>query len=411
MKPGIRFLLQLALGMGLCLPVAIAQKPPAPPPPAPPPPSGSPGNNPTNQPGLPNSNNPQPGVLRQDLIMFLLGRVTTSDGTRLPTDAKVERLCNGRVRQQVFADSRGEFSMQLGSMTDSFVDASADGTSPSSLNRFGDQGIPRQELSNCELRASVSGFQSDVINLVDLHDFGNTIDIGKIVVQRREKIAGNAVSAVLYNAPKDARKNYEHGIDAERKQQFAEAQQYFEKAVKVYPKFTNAWFQLGTVLLKQKQTTEARNAFTQATAIDAKYLPPFLSLSMMAYQTENWPEVLLLTGHILELDTLNYAHVPGYILDLDPLDYAEAYFYNAVANFSLNKIDAAEKSGLKAEYLDVRPRFPRLHLLLAEIYARKNNYARAISEAQTYLDLMPNANDADKVRQRLEELKKLSGNA
>jgi tetratricopeptide (TPR) repeat protein len=125
--------------------------------------------------------------------------------------------------------------------------------------------------------------------------------------------------------------------------------------VEIYPSSTNAWFQLGTVLQIENQKDAARKAYTQATTIDRRFLPPYLSLASMAYETENWTEVLNLTGHIL---------------DLDPLNCAEAYFYNAVANYELNKIEDAEKSGLKAEHLDLRTRFPQLHLLLAEIFDR-----------------------------------------
>jgi tetratricopeptide (TPR) repeat protein len=96
-------------------------------------------------------------------------------------------------------------------------------------------------------------------------------------------------------------------------------------------------------------------------------------------------------------------------LDLDPSNYAEAYFYNAVANYKLNKIEAAEKSGLKAEHVDLRTRYPELHLLLAEIFARKNNYALAITEIQTYLALTPHAKDAAQVREQLAKLEKLNG--
>jgi hypothetical protein len=70
---------------------------------------------------------------------------------------------------------------------------------------------------------------------------------------------------------------------------------------------------------------------------------------------------------------------------------------------------AAEKSGLKAEHVDLRSRYPELHLLLAEIFARKNNYARAITEIQTYLALAPHAKDADQVREQLVKLEKLNG--
>jgi tetratricopeptide (TPR) repeat protein len=342
--------------------------------------------------------------------MFLVGRVATNDGTLLPSNVMVERLCNARVRQQVYTSSQGDFSMQLGSMADSFVDASADGISQmAQATRVSGMGIPRRELANCELRASVSGFRSNVISLVDLSEFGSSVDVGNIVVERRAKIQGMAVSAAPYKAPKDARSAYEKGLEAEKNGKLSDAHDYFEKAVKIYPKYTSAWFRLGTVFLKQDQKDEARAALTQATKIDSKFLPPYLSLSFLACQAENWPEVLRLTDHILAADALNYARVPGYILDLDPLDYAEAYFYNAEANYRLNHMDAAEKSGLKAEHLDVRPRFPRLHLLLAEIFAQKNDYDTAISELQTYLDLVPHAKDADQVRAELAKLEKLNG--
>jgi tetratricopeptide (TPR) repeat protein len=94
-------------------------------------------------------------------------------------------------------------------------------------------------------------------------------------------------------------------------------------------------------------------------------------------------------------------------VDLDPLNYADAYFYNAVANYKLNKIEDAEKSGLKAEHI-LLTRFPQLHLLLAEIFARKNDYTTAISEIQTYLELAPHAKNADQVRAQLAKLEKLT---
>jgi hypothetical protein len=341
--------------------------------------------------------------------MFLQGRVATDDGMRLPSDVVVERVCNASVRQQVYASSRGDFSMQLGSMADSFLDASGERPSQDGMtNKDSSMGIPRRELSNCELRASIAGFQSSVIHLVDLTDFGSqSLDVGAIVVQRRTKIAGVALSAIPYKAPKDARKAYEKGLEAERNNKLVDARQYFEKAVEFYPGFTNAWFRLGAILRAENRKDAARAAFTRATTIDTKFLPPYLSLASMAFEAENWTEVLDLTGHIVDLDPLN--HVSGYILDLDPLNYADAYFYNSFANYRLKRFDAAEKSGLKAEHLDLLTRFPQVHILLAEIFARKNNYPTAISELQIYLDLLPNAKDAGQVRDRLATLEKLSG--
>jgi tetratricopeptide (TPR) repeat protein len=406
MSQRVRIFVVLALVMPVLVPVTVAQKPPAP---APPPRPSTPPSAPTNSPFPPPTSEPiQPG----DLVMFLRGRVATDDGTPVPSDVLVERFCNNRVRQQSYASPHGDFSMQLGSKADSFPDTSGDPTSQFGVaDKDSDKGISRRELRNCELRASSFGFHDGVVSLAELDTFGSNVDVGVVVVQRVTKIEGTTLSAIPYKAPKDARRAYEKGLDAEKKGKLADARKYFETAVEVYPKFTNAWFHLGTVLEKGNQKDAARTAYTQAATIDNKFLPPYLSLASMAYQAENWTEVLGFTGHILDLDPLNHTAITGYLLDLDLLNCADAYFYNAVANYKLNKVEEAERSALKAERIAPLTHFPQLHLILAEIFARKNDYPTAISEMQTYLELAPHAKNADQVRAHLAELEKLNGSA
>jgi tetratricopeptide (TPR) repeat protein len=400
MSHHIRIFVLLAIVMALLVPDAMAQKPPAP---APPPPT------PTSHPTIPSAPSSTPGQPGENFVMFLRGRVAIQDGAPVPNDVLIERVCTNKVRQEVYASSQGDFSMQLGSRTDSFPEASAD---PTSTDVAGSKdsvtGIPRTELSKCELRVSASGFRSNVINLLDLDNFGSSVDVGVIVVQRSTKPEGATLSAIPYRAPKDARRAYEKGLQAERNGKLADARKYFETAVQIYPSFVNAWFQLGTVLQKENQKDAARSAYTEATTVDARFLPPYLFLALMAFEAENWTEVLKHTGHILDLDPLNQGEVTGYFVDLDPLNYAEAYFYDSVANYKLNKIEAAEKSALKAEHLDLRTRFPQLHLLLADIFTRRKNYTLAIEEIQTYLGLAPNAKDAAQEREQLAKLEKLN---
>ncbi len=394
----MRMFALLALAVPLLLPVTLAQKPPAPP------------STPPSRPATPPPPSSQPIQPREDLVMFLQGRVATDDGTPVPHDVVVERVCNNKVLQQVYASSHGNFSMQLGSRADSFLDASVDPLSQSgAASKDSMMGISRRELTNCELRATVSGFHPSAISLMGLTPDSSSMEVGAIVVHRATKIKGMTLSAAPYQAPRGARREYEKGLEAEKNGRLADARQCFEKAVEIYPKYASAWFQLGAVLQNLAHKDAARKAYTQATTIDTRFLPPYLSLASMAYETGNWTEVLNLTGYIIDLDPLKYANVTGYIVDLDSLDYADAYFYNAVANYKLNKIEDAEKSGLKAEHLDLRPRFPQLHLLLAEIFARKEIYATAISETKLYLELAPHAKNADQVREWLAKLEKLNG--
>jgi len=405
MSHRIRIFVALALAMPLLLPVAMAQKPPAP---KPPPPPSNPSGNPTNNP-LPNS---QPIQAATDLVMFLRGRVTTSDGTQLPSDVLVERVCNNKVYQQLYATLRGDFSMQLGARSDSLVDASGDSTSQTVLPRKDtSMGIPRTDLRRCELRASTSGFHDGILSLVSVDSSGSNVDVGVIVVKRASKIEGATLSATPYKAPPNALKAYEKGLDAKKHAKLANAQKYFQTAVDLYPTYVNAWFQLGTVLEKENQKDAARAAYLRATTIDNRFLLPYLALASMAFQEQNWSEVLTLTNHIFDLDPLNHTDVSGYIVDSDPINSADAYFYNALANYKLHNFAEAEKSALKAEHMAMLSRYPQLHLLLAELFARKDDYAPAISQLEIYLQLVPHAQNADQVRVQLARLHKLNGSA
>jgi regulator of sirC expression with transglutaminase-like and TPR domain len=49
--------------------------------------------------------------------------------------------------------------------------------------------------------------------------------------------------------------------------------------------------------------------------------------------------------------------------------------------------------------------------LLAEIFARKDDYAPAISQLEIYLQLVPHAQNAEQVRVQLARLQKLNGTA
>jgi hypothetical protein len=346
-----------------------------------------------------------------DAVAFISGHVATRDSTPLPNDASVQRICNNRVRQQVYVSLAGDFSMHLPAEGDSFVDASGDASSPIGLSgKNALTGIPRRELTDCELRASASGFLSASVFLAGLIPDAGTINVGSIVVERTGKVKGATVDAGPYQAPDNARKAYEKGLGAEKHDKLGDARGDFEKAVALYPRYTAAWFRLGAVLEKQNEKDAARDAYTRATAINAKFLPPYFSLASLAVASQNWTEVVTLTDHILSLEPMK--QVRAYVVDLDTTIFGEAYFYNALANYNLNRFEAAEKSALEVEYhADALSLFPQVHLLLAQIFYQNRNYPGAIAEMQNYLQLIPRGETADQAREQLVKLEKLEAAA
>ncbi len=347
------------------------------------------------------------------VVWFLRGKIRAGDGTALPNDTAVQRVCNNRVREQVYADSRGDFTLRPSPVNETVADASTD---LSGYNRAAAKesvnGIPQTELAKCELRITASGFRPNTTLLAGLTPSSGTLDVGGVTLDRIVKVDGGPINAAEYKAPNEARAAYQKGMEAERKEKLEDAEKYLEKAVKIYPRYTMAWFQLGTVQLKNKETDEAREAFTRATLLDEKFLPPYLSLAKLAFAEKEWPQVLKLTGHILEEDPMNRAGFTEMIVDSDPLNCSAAYYYNAVANYELGKFPEAEKSAAKAERrAEVRAKYPDVHLLLAELYTKRKNYAGAIAEMRTYLEVLPQAKDANEVRAQVAKLEKMSGAA
>ena len=352
---------------------------------------------PTNTGNFPTSTPSTP----QQQMMFISGKVMMDDGSAIPRDVTVERLCNSRVVQQTHASPNGSFSLEIGSMVPSPIfDGSAIADADPSMPRSGAMGGSsggstgmgfRRDLANCELQAYSPGFRSSAINLVEYNSGGSVIDVGSIVLQRGEKVQGTTLSATVYGAPKEAKKAYQKGMEAESKGKLPEAKNYFQKAVEIYPKHADAWLQLGRLAEHDNDTEGARKAYSSALAADSRFVPPYLRLAAMSFRAAQWNDVLNYSGHALELD---------------PLSYPEAHFYQAVANLSTDRVESAEKSARTAERLDVHHRIPQIHLVLGDILARRQNYHDAIGEMETYLKLAPNAKDAEIVRSHLSELQR-----
>jgi Flp pilus assembly protein TadD len=322
------------------------------------------------------------------------------DGTPPPDSAVIETVCNGVARPEGYTDTKGGFSIRLGQKTH----MAADATLSSEETRCGDFGssLPvgfgslsgttsERHLIECELRASLPGYRSDLVMLSGRRR-GDNPDVGTIVLRRRGDVEGATISASSLQAPKAARKAYDKGRKALRKSKWAEGRRQFEKAVQIHPKYAAAWFELGIALEQQGKLDEARKAHGQAIASDAKFVKPYLQLAAIAATERNWKEVAENTERVMKLD---------------PFHFPVAYFYNSAANYNLRNLDAAEKSAREALKLDKQHQFPKIHNLLGVILAEKGDWPGAAQHMRSYLQLVPDAPDRQVVQKRLSELEKL----
>jgi tetratricopeptide (TPR) repeat protein len=350
----------------------------------------------------------------QNRNLFLSGKVQMDDGTRPPEPVVIERVCNGQARAEGYTDSKGRFSFQLGRNLAVTQDASVEDTSIRSLDQNLDQNtVGRQtavgssqapvsssrgtppDLMGCELRASLPGFRSDVVNLNGRRIFDNP-DVGTIIMHRLANVEGTTISTTTLQAPKDARKAYDKAREALTKGKIADAQKDFEKAVSLYPQFAAAWYDLGVIHEKGNELAEARKCYSQALTADPKLITPYMSLAQLSAREKNWQDVAETTTRAIKLD---------------PVDLPEAYYLNAAANYNLGKFDEAEASAREAQKLDNAHRFPQaVHILGLALYQKKD-YAGAMEQMRNYLNVAPEAADAGQVKMQLAEIENLSSDA
>jgi tetratricopeptide (TPR) repeat protein len=319
---------------------------------------------------------------------FLYGKVVMPDGTAPPSQVVIERVCgSGAARPQTYADSHGNFSFQVGQTQEILPDATVSrstptpGTNSSQSNTF--------NLSNCELRASLPGYRSDVVSLAGRRslDDGN---VGTIFLHRLANVEGLTTSATSALAPKDARKAFEKGLDAVKKSKVDEAQADFQKATELYPRYASAWFELGRAYEYRERIPEARDAFSKAIAADSKYVNPYEHLYVLAMKEQKWEDVATITDQVMRLN---------------PYEFPLSVYYNAVANLQLGKFDAAEKSAREAASMESASKNPKISYVLGLIQIQKQDYKGAAEYLRTYLK-SDAINDRERVKKMLSDIEK-----
>jgi len=336
--------------------------------------------------GKPNSPGNFPGDAPRAILIN--GKVVIDDGSVPSEPVRIERVCGSRTRPEGFTDMKGHFQFTLGQEQGVMPDASETTGRLSNSNPNG--GVRESQLMGCDLRAVLPGFRSDTVSLAN-HRYLDNPDVGTIVLHRMANVEGLTTSATSALAPKDARKSFEKGLEAVKKGKPDDAQKDFEKAVEVYPKYAAAWYQLGRVYEQRDHLDQARNAYNQSMAADSKYISPYERMYMFALNEQKWEEAANLTDRVIRLN---------------PYDFPMAFYFNAVANAQLNKLDAAERSAREAVKLDSQKQNPRSYYILGYILAQKQDFAAAADCLRTYLKEAPDSKDADAVRKQLGEIDK-----
>jgi Tetratricopeptide repeat len=318
-------------------------------------------------------------------------------GQPVPEPVSVALGCGIHPLQVIQTDLKGYFQFTLGAGIQSNVAFGASSDSPMSvadtgmpspggeLRRFGGS---QNDLTGCDVRVSVPGYMPLSRTITDPADMTG-IEVGTLYLNRLAGVTGSSISVTSLLVPNGARKEFDKGDKEVRSNHLDRARQHLEKAVTQYDKYAAAWNELGNLYSTSRESEKSRQAFEKSIAADPHYIPPYLGLATLELQNQEFE---------LAVETA------GRALGLDP-SIGVGNFIQAIGNFNLNRLDAAEKSALMAEK-GPHQNMSDLHALHAEILMRKQDYSNAAAQMRAYLKESPQGRFADQIKKDLQQIEK-----
>jgi len=142
---------------------------------------------------------------------------------------------------------------------------------------------------------------------------------------------------------------------------------------------------LGEVRMVQSDRSGAAEAFELAIAADAEYASPRVSLAFIALEEERWEDAAQSSDEALQISP----------------DHIKAHYYNAVANSSLGKVDAAEASALRVQESGEVQNYPLIHYVLGWIMSQRGDFDSAAAQFRNFLEIQPEARLAERLIEQL----------
>ena len=199
---------------------------------------------------------------------------------------------------------------------------------------------------------------------------------------------GGTVSVSELSIPVRARKECAEADKHLEKRDIDGAIEHLLKAVELAPGYTSAWNHLGTIAYQTRRYADAERYFRKGLETNRDSYEPLVNLG----------GVLLTLGKKEEAFQYNL-----FATQKRPRD-ALANAQLGMNYLALGKVDPAEKYLLEACRLDPG-HFSHPQLLLAEIYVRKNDPAKAAGQLEDFLRYHPGWQNAEQLKVVIRKLR------
>jgi tetratricopeptide (TPR) repeat protein len=197
-----------------------------------------------------------------------------------------------------------------------------------------------------------------------------------------------AISAHELSVPHKAHDEYEKGLSLlYSKSDYRGAIVQFQRAIKDFPNFYEAYAQEGNAYINLKETAPAEEAMRKSIELSSSQYPDALFLlAGLLNNTNRYSEAEALSRQGVALDTSSW----------------HGHFELARALTALKRAEEAEKSAIQSR--DLKPDNPPAYLVLANIHIQLRDYEALLKDLDSYLKLVPTGPGADQARKTRENL-------
>ncbi len=180
------------------------------------------------------------------------GRILTDDGMPLPASARVALRCGATAQSEVGIDLEGWFELS---------------NFPDSLG--------------CSAVVTAPGYRTASVNLAALP--ADPL-ISVAVLHRLGKNHGESISVTHLAAPADAKRHFHAAVrvlEQETAGGIDRALDHLQSAVRAYPAYAQAWFEIGRLQLALADASSALQALQKSVQADPWFVSPYEPLLLL----------------------------------------------------------------------------------------------------------------------------------
>ena len=220
------------------------------------------------------------------------------------------------------------------------------------------------------------------------------------------KNAARSVNGAIFfqNVPKAARDAFELAARQAKDGKSEDALASLQEAIRIFPDYFDAHFALGRELTKESKYSDAIAQLEAARRINPRDDRVYYSFGSVLVQQGKFSVAAAVFAEAARLNPLNpdYPLMRGKALISHAGSIDPSQPKNAAAR--TDALTEAETSIKKAYELSGK-KLAMAHLLLASVYEKRGERSRAADELEQYLREVPNAQNADAIRDGIKKLR------